>query len=795
MVVTSESMVLMVRRVQHLNADANKLAKKKITASEMESIAETAAVLYQLAVEFQKSSPVSDDIMKEKWLDAWAAGSPHVDSEVRALIMEKSDSLKLASVKSLKAIMDAQMISMPVQPSEAQSARLAKDEFDLLIKQMDYDLQVIGVWKAKMAHSDVAREHAVRDHKLQVHAKVQQSVDDFMDTFARITSWDIGPVESVISELLTFRRNLASKAGVDVKAIPMICLLNWTAPSLIKCDTQDMQINVMQWALSDNLESCGLVLYPVFAYRRGTLHIEESRTTTLLTTGNHNIDVQFSLLFQESCDARDLRPLNYPGRLVIPSILTDVNKTPWWSSSLRKTRRTEPVRQVPSKELKEIEDLTMDSLPLSSWAREATVTGAPKYCQVGCQGFEALLDGLLTGPDLGSTPAIVLVDLYSRVGDCFEAVIKKRQSVNTPLFYFGVAEEGKEKDWLQSTQRENMIEKVMDGSLKIPGAQPTSEISDDVLPAVPPKPRLNVLVIGKQDKPEIPLHIVKQWQFHATFASDFTRWMDAFLEKGGIVQEENKKDEKKEEKETEEEDGKKRKTPSEVPAAPAKKVKKVVDPSYIMETDKITTPLLQEVKCGKGGLFVQVRAQHQVFLVNKSQQVVMLNDDHYIGSFGKGSFKLLMSDDEIKDHMVEFLLGRSDDLIVYNGKVMSVGETLKEGAKKKPDVAVCYHDKKDDVQNPGKFTMGQTHRIAFCAKTNNSSENGSEGPADKLSDGSICAYEKSASWAKSPVVKLLWQARFCAKGLSPVKPAVYLNGGVSLNPNHAVLLTPGPAGA
>ena len=33
-----------------------------------------------------------------------------MDSEVRALIMEKSDSLKLASVKSLKAIMDAQMI-------------------------------------------------------------------------------------------------------------------------------------------------------------------------------------------------------------------------------------------------------------------------------------------------------------------------------------------------------------------------------------------------------------------------------------------------------------------------------------------------------------------------------------------------------------------------------------------------------------------------------------------------------------------------------------------------------------
>ena len=113
------------------------------------------------------------------------------------------------------------------------------------------------------------------------------------------------------------------------------------------------------------------------------------------------------------------------------------------------------------------------------------------------------MDGLLTGPDLGSTPAIVLVDLYSRVGDCFEAVIKKRQGFNTPLFYFGVAEEGKEKDRLQSTQ---LIEKVMDGSLKIPGAQPTSEVSNDVLPAVPPKRRLNVLVIGEQDKPDSCAH-------------------------------------------------------------------------------------------------------------------------------------------------------------------------------------------------------------------------------------------------------------------------------------------------
>ena len=58
MVVTAESMTLMAKRVQNLNSD-NKLAKMKIIALELEVIAETAAVHYQLAGEFPKSNPVT----------------------------------------------------------------------------------------------------------------------------------------------------------------------------------------------------------------------------------------------------------------------------------------------------------------------------------------------------------------------------------------------------------------------------------------------------------------------------------------------------------------------------------------------------------------------------------------------------------------------------------------------------------------------------------------------------------------------------------------------------------------
>ena len=785
--VTGETMTLMVRRVQAVHSIST--IKKKITAAELEATAERAAVVYHLGMEFKNSTPVGDEIMKEKWFDAWADGSAHVDSEVQALILEKSESLKLASVPTLKRIMDSQMTSMPIQPSDAQTARIAKDEFDLVMKQLDYDLQVINVWKQKMSSSDVAREHAARDHQLQNHRKCEEGVAAFLDGMSAVTSWDIGPVESVISELLTFKRTLASKAGVEAPSIPMVCLLNWTAPSLIKTDIQDSQVNVMQWALNENLQSCGLVLYPVFAYRRGTLHMEESRTSKLLTCGNHNIDVQFSLLFAEASDSRDLRPLNYPGRFVLPSVLTDLNKTPWWSCSLRKSRRTDPVRQVPAKELKEIEDLGRDALPASTWTRDSNVHGAPKYCQIGSAAFEALLDGLLTGPDLSSTPAVIFVDLYSRVGDGFEAVVKKRNNFNVPLFYFGVAEDGKEKEWLEKSQQDALIEKVMDGSFKINGLQLSAEVSQDLLPAVPPKPKLNLLVIGKHDKAELPVQVAKTWQFHPTFGKDFTSWIDFFVEKGGSVQAEQAPDPQKNDEDKEKIDPKKRVAEGgpEVPAP--KKAKKVVDATFIIDGDKITTPLLHEAKSGKGGLFIQIRAQHQVFLFNKSQQVVVLSDEQYIGSFGKGSFKLLKPEEKLKDNMVEFKLGSSGDTLVFNNKVATIGATISEAAKKKPDVAICYHQKTDDVQAPGRFKLALTHRVAFCAKAGSQSEAGSESQ-EKLSDGNICAFEKISTWTKSPVVKVLWQTRFCAKGLSPVKPGVYLNGGVSLSPNQGVLLTP-----
>ena len=70
-------------------------------------------------------------------------------------------------------------------------------------------------------------------------------------------------------------------------------------------------------ALSENMQSAAVVINPVFNYTKGKLHMEEQKLVDLFAKGNHNLDWQFSILFGEKSDDRDLRPMVYPGRVVL----------------------------------------------------------------------------------------------------------------------------------------------------------------------------------------------------------------------------------------------------------------------------------------------------------------------------------------------------------------------------------------------------------------------------------------------------------------------------------------------
>lgn len=352
--------------------------------NQVEMLSERAAAVWALGLELQQAVPVTTECLKKEWWDLWASGSDHIDVEVQAVLIEKSDSFQCTNIPSLRKLVDKHMFEAPVKQPQAQADAIAVDQFNLIMKQLKFDVTVFQNWEKKCSSVHAAREHARQEHRIAYRQTCLEAAKSFMDNTSCLLNWQCGPPEMVISAIMNFKRDVITrKTGADKHLVPSVVFLNWSAPCLVPAQNQDGQVQVLSWILNENMQSCGLVLYPVFTYMKGRLHLEESRATSQLVKGNHNIDTQFSVLFSSQCDARDLRPMVYPGRFVFPSPLGDLSKNMWFHSELRKSRRTPEVKQLQAKLMKEVEDLSPDALPLSTDTREARQTGAAKYCQLG----------------------------------------------------------------------------------------------------------------------------------------------------------------------------------------------------------------------------------------------------------------------------------------------------------------------------------------------------------------------------------------------------------------------------
>ena len=106
----------------------------------------------------------------------------------------------------------------------------------------------------------------------------------------------------------------------------------------------------------ENIQSAAVVINPVFTYSWGKLHSEEQKPVDLLAKGNHNLDWQFSILFKDKSDDRDLCPMVYSGRFVFPSPLGGPKQNLFFICELRKPHRTEEVKQLAAKVMKLVKE-------------------------------------------------------------------------------------------------------------------------------------------------------------------------------------------------------------------------------------------------------------------------------------------------------------------------------------------------------------------------------------------------------------------------------------------------------
>ena len=96
------------------------------------------------------------------------------------------------------------------------------------------------------------------------------------------------------------------------------CFLNMSSPVVLRSAHQTFGMSFAGALINDAGENMGIALSPAMAGKIGEGFRMESSINDKLAQSNLNIDRYWSLLFKPHEDPRDMRPLLYIGRVLLP---------------------------------------------------------------------------------------------------------------------------------------------------------------------------------------------------------------------------------------------------------------------------------------------------------------------------------------------------------------------------------------------------------------------------------------------------------------------------------------------
>ena len=266
------------------------------------------------------------------------------------------------------------------------------------------------------------------------------------------------------------------------------------------------------------------------------------------------------------------------------------------------------------------------------------------------------------------------------------------------------------------------------------------------------------------DKLRMPGQLMKRWISDPQCSKEFKDYLDKFCVKYSVLEEGvvlNPDDPNK--------NSNKRVTGGggATEESPLKKLK--MNNSLVVLGSVIKAPLLFECKSSaKDGGYIQIRAGNVAVYNNKSNNEINMGSMESVASFGKGAFRITKGDENIPPEQVPFRLTSEADLVCLNGVVSTVGKVYFDQQKTKPGCQVCYHTTKINEEDTTKIQFTSTHKIGFLAAEADS----------QLSPANIASKLPYEVWSKSNAVTMVWHVRWTAKGLQPVKPALFTKGAV-----------------
>ena len=243
---SAKSMHLMTLRAHTTQDKSLPCMRKKPDLAEVEGLAERACVVLALAKEVQQTHPnISDNMLQDGWILEWADGSDQIDMEVQAALLEKSETFSPSlHIPTLQKLIDANLFSNPVAPSDAVVEALEVDAFELLMRQLDYDVKVSDVWQKKCKNAHTAKDNAQSEWRLRRNKECKKAAKLYLESCSKLLTWDGNQVEAIIGDIMNFRKDVITKkiAAID---IPALIYLNWAAPCGVPDTSQTMQTGVL----------------------------------------------------------------------------------------------------------------------------------------------------------------------------------------------------------------------------------------------------------------------------------------------------------------------------------------------------------------------------------------------------------------------------------------------------------------------------------------------------------------------------------------------------------------------
>lgn len=197
---------------------AKNSAGRKPDKSIVEGVAETAALLVNMANLLQESCPLKDED-KQAWiLEKWVHGHVGLDVELAEVQAEKRETLAVTELKFFRALLDELKCKQPVNNQAAEQLQLTQlqaDKFELTLKQINYDRQAFRVYKGKVSSYETHVHLAKVEWKQKAREEANSWARNWVKSKAHTFSYDEKKKGDLITKMHEHLATLLKAASLE----------------------------------------------------------------------------------------------------------------------------------------------------------------------------------------------------------------------------------------------------------------------------------------------------------------------------------------------------------------------------------------------------------------------------------------------------------------------------------------------------------------------------------------------------------------------------------------------------